>query len=147
MQGVEHYQQTPCQVWTLLSPVPRLGKLHRLTTLEERGTQWLGGANPPGLGCVYPPGLGGANPPDLSTRICLTCGRFQDVRDAVSLTFSGQKSFLPPSCAWSQVSLRVLIPSSWSLHSTPGRLSNRGFAIFSFLACAISKFQRSWEGH
>ena len=27
------------QVWTLLSPVPRLGKLHRLATREERGTQ------------------------------------------------------------------------------------------------------------
>jgi len=49
MQGVEHHQQTHWHVWTLLSPVPRLGKLHRLTTLEERGTQWLGGANPPDL--------------------------------------------------------------------------------------------------
>jgi len=38
-QGVENNQQTYWQVWTLLSPVPRLGKLHRLATREERGTQ------------------------------------------------------------------------------------------------------------
>jgi len=38
-QGVETNQQTHWQVWTLLSPVPRLGKFHRLATREERGTQ------------------------------------------------------------------------------------------------------------
>jgi len=38
-QGVKNNQQTHWQVWTLLSPVPRLGKLHRLTTSEKRGTQ------------------------------------------------------------------------------------------------------------
>ena len=35
---MENHQQTNWQVWTLLSPVPRLGKLHRLATHEERGT-------------------------------------------------------------------------------------------------------------
>jgi len=38
-QGVEKNQQTCWQVWTLLLPVPCLGKFHRLTTREERGTQ------------------------------------------------------------------------------------------------------------
>jgi len=38
-QGVENNQQTYWLVWTLLSPVPRLGKFHRLATREERGTQ------------------------------------------------------------------------------------------------------------
>ena len=38
-QGMENHYQTLWQVWTLLSPVPRLGKLHRLATREERGTQ------------------------------------------------------------------------------------------------------------
>ena len=38
-QGVENHQQTNWQVWTLLSPVPRLTKLHRLATREEWGTQ------------------------------------------------------------------------------------------------------------
>jgi len=38
-QGAENNQQTHWQVWTLLSPVPRLGKHHRLVTREERGTQ------------------------------------------------------------------------------------------------------------
>ena len=38
-QGVENNQQTYWQVWTLLSPVPRLGKFHHITTREERGTQ------------------------------------------------------------------------------------------------------------
>jgi len=40
-QGVENNQQTYWQAWTLLSPVPRLGKFHRLVTREERGTQNL----------------------------------------------------------------------------------------------------------
>jgi len=34
---VEHHQQTYWQVWTPVSSVPRLGKLHRLATREERG--------------------------------------------------------------------------------------------------------------
>jgi len=33
------HRQTYWQVWTLLSPVPCLGKLHRVTTHEERSTQ------------------------------------------------------------------------------------------------------------
>ena len=32
-------QQTCWQVWTLLTPVPRRGKFHRLASREERGTQ------------------------------------------------------------------------------------------------------------
>ena len=38
-QGMENHQQTYWQVWTLLPPVPRLGKFHRLVIGEERGTQ------------------------------------------------------------------------------------------------------------
>ena len=38
-QGVENNLQTYWQVWALLSPVPRLGKFHRLAIGEERGTQ------------------------------------------------------------------------------------------------------------
>jgi len=38
-QGAENIQQTYCQVCTLLPPVPRLGKFHRLAIGEERGTQ------------------------------------------------------------------------------------------------------------
>jgi len=38
-QGVENNQQTYWQVWTLLSPVPRFGKFHRLAIGEEQGTQ------------------------------------------------------------------------------------------------------------
>jgi len=36
LQGVENHQQTYWQVWTLLPPVPRLGKFHRLAIGEER---------------------------------------------------------------------------------------------------------------
>jgi len=36
---MENHQQTNWHVWTLFSPVPHLGKLHRLATCEERGTQ------------------------------------------------------------------------------------------------------------
>jgi len=39
LQGVENNQQTYWQVGTLLSPVPYLGKFHRLATCEEQGTQ------------------------------------------------------------------------------------------------------------
>ena len=38
-QGVENHQLTYWQVWTLLPPVPHLGKFHRLAIGEERGTQ------------------------------------------------------------------------------------------------------------
>jgi len=38
-QGVANNQQTYWQVWAFLSPVPRLGKLNRHATHEERGTQ------------------------------------------------------------------------------------------------------------
>ena len=37
-QGVENHQQSNWQVWTLLSPMHRLRKIHRLATREERGT-------------------------------------------------------------------------------------------------------------
>ena len=45
----------------------------------------------------------------------------------------------------SQGRSRDCIPSSQSLYSTPGRLSNLGFATSSLLACANSKFQRFGE--
>ena len=41
-QGVEHHRQTHWQVWTLLSPVPRLGKLHG-SQLVKNGAQRTGG--------------------------------------------------------------------------------------------------------
>jgi len=63
-QGVENHQQTYWQVWTLLPPVPPLGNLHRLTTREERGTQF--------------PGI--TSPRDWSTRSCSTNGRFHHLR-------------------------------------------------------------------
>ena len=59
----------------------------------------------------------------------------------------GRKSLLLPSDAWSQENLRDWTPSSRSLYSTPGRLSNLGFAISSTPACTNSKFQRSGEKH
>ena len=42
--GVEPYQQIHCQVSTLFSPVPSLGKLHRLATdedLHDHGDGWV----------------------------------------------------------------------------------------------------------
>jgi len=39
---VENHQQTYWQVWTLLSPVPRLSKLHRFAT-HEKGAHRTGG--------------------------------------------------------------------------------------------------------
>jgi len=79
-QGVETRQQINWQVWTLLVPVPRLGKLHRLATREEREHK-----------------LGAANSPGLSTSSCSTNGRSQLLSDAISLTLSGQRGLLPPS--------------------------------------------------
>jgi len=58
-----------------------------------------------------------------------------------------RRSLLLPSDAWSQESLRDWIPSPRSLYSTPGRLSNLGFATSSLPACANSNFQRSGEDH
>jgi len=39
-QGVENHQQTYWQVWTLLPPLHRLGKFHRIAVGEEWGTQY-----------------------------------------------------------------------------------------------------------
>jgi len=52
----------------------------------------------------------------------------------------GRRSLLMPSDAWSQDNLRDWIPSSRSSYSTPGRLSNLGFATSSVPAGANSKF-------
>jgi len=41
-QQTQGHQQTYWQVWTLLSQVPGLGKLHRLATRQKRGTQAWG---------------------------------------------------------------------------------------------------------
>ena len=51
----------------------------------------------------------------------------------------GRRSLLLPTDAWSQESLGDWIPSSRSLYSRPGRLSNLGFATSSLPACTNSK--------
>ena len=130
LQGVENHQQTNWQFWTLFSPVPRLGKLHRLATCEERGTKDRV-----------------ASPPGSSTRSCPNSGRSQHLRVTVSLSPLGRRSLLLPSDAWSQERLWDWTPSSWSSYSTPVRLSNLGFATSPVLACTKSKFQRSGEEH
>ena len=55
---------------------------------------------------------------------------------SISANLSGGKSLLLPSGAWSQENLQDWIPSSQSLYSTPGRLSNLGSATSSIPACA-----------
>ena len=77
-----------------------------------------------------------ASPLGSSRRSCPTCGRSKHLRQTISLTLSGQRSMLPSSGSWSQESLQVWILSSRSSCSTPGRLSNLGFAISSLPACA-----------
>ena len=64
--------------------------------------------------------LGTTNPPGLSTSSCPTYGKYELLRETVSLALSGQRSLLPPSGAWSQESLRVWILSSQNLYSTLG---------------------------
>jgi len=86
-----------------------------------------------------------ASPTGSSTNSCLTYGRFQHLRVTVSPNLSGWKSLLLPSDAWSQENLRDWIPSSQSLCSMPGRLSNLGSATSSIPVRANSKFQRSGE--
>jgi len=86
-----------------------------------------------------------ATQPGSSTSSCPFYGRFQHLRVTVSANPLGQKSLLLPWNAWSQENLRDWIPSSRSLYSTPGRLSNLGSATSSVPACANSKFQRSRE--
>jgi len=88
-----------------------------------------------------------ACPPGWSTRSCPTYGRFQHLRVTVSLNPLGSRSLMLPSDAWSQEYLRDWIPSSRSSYSTPGRLSNLGFATSSLPACANSKYQISGEEH
>ena len=91
--------------------------------------------------------LGTASLPGLSARSCPVYGRSQHQRVTASLTLLGQRSLLPPSGAWGQENLRVWVSFSWTSYSTPGWLSNLGFAISSLLACANSKFQMSGEEH
>jgi len=90
LQVLEHHQQTYWQVWTLLSPVPRLDKFHHFAI----GKEW---------GCTR---LATASPPGSSTRSCPTYRRFQHLGVTVSPNLSGQKSLLLPSDAWSQENLR-----------------------------------------
>ena len=90
-------------------------------------------------------GPGAASTPGSSTSSCPTYGRFHRLRVTVYLNPLGRRSLLLPSDAWSQESLRDWIPCSQSLYSTPGRLSNLGFATYSLSACATSKFHRSGE--
>jgi len=88
-----------------------------------------------------------ASPPGSSTSSCPTSGRFQHLRVTVSPNPLSRIRLLLPSVAWSQESLRDWVPSSRSLYSMPGRLSNLDFASSSLPACANSKFQRSGEEH
>jgi len=85
------------------------------------------------------------SPPGWSARSCPTDGRFQHLRLTVSPKPLGRRSWLLPSDAWSQESLRDWIPFFRRSCSTPGRVSNLGFATSSVPACANSKFQRSGE--
>jgi len=91
--------------------------------------------------------LATASPPGSSTSSYPTYGRFQHLRVTVSPNPSGRRSFLLPSDGWSQERLRDWTPSSRSLYSTPGRLSNLGFATSLLPACANSTFRRSREEH
>ena len=131
-QGVENNQQTCWQVWTLLSPVPRLGKLHRLATREERGTQ----DRRPRVHQVR-----------QQAAIRLWKIPTPEGHSSLSPYPLGQKNLLLPLDTWSQESLRNWIPSSQSSYSTPGRLSNLGSATSSLPACANWKFQRHGEKH
>jgi len=79
--------------------VPRLGKLQRHATREERGTQDRDHIT---------------SPPGWSTRSFPTYGRFQHLRVIESLNPLGRRSLLLPSDAWSQESLRDWIPFSQS---------------------------------
>jgi len=83
-------------------------------------------------------GPGIASPPGWSTNSCPTYGRFQHLRVTVSLNPLGQRSFLLPSDIWSRETPRDWIPSSQSLYSLRGQLSNLGFATSSLPACANS---------
>jgi len=88
---------------------------------------------------------GTESPSGWSIRSCRTYGRFQHLRVTVSLKPLHRRSLQLPSDAWSRESLRDWIPSSRSLYSTPGRLSN--LATSSVPTCAKSKFQKSGEEH
>ena len=92
-------------------------------------------------------GTGNRKPAGWPPRCCQTYGRFQHLSVIVPLNPLGRRSLLMPSDVWSHESLREWIPYSRSSYSTPGRLSNLGFATSSFPACANSKFQRSGEEH
>ena len=119
-QGLENHQQTYWQVWTLLPPVPRLGKFHCLAVGEERGTQ------------------------DCRPR-------------AHQAHQQGAVRPMEDSNTWGSQYLRILqagrvcccpqtpeakkkdgTPSSQSLYSTPGWLSNLGSATSSIPACTNS---------
>ena len=81
-----------------------------------------------------------ASPLGSSTRSCATYGRFQHLRVTVYGEIAAALTHL-------RESLLDRIPSSWSLYSTPGRLSNHDFSISLLNACANSKFQLSGEEH
>jgi len=85
------------------------------------------------------PGI--ASPPGSSTRSCPTYGRFQHLRVTVSLNPLGRRRLLLLSDAWSQESLWDWIPFSRSSYSTPGQLSNLGFATPHFLHAPTENFE------
>ena len=84
-------------------------------------------------------GQAAASPPGSSASSCPTYGRFQHLRVTVSPNPLGQRSMLLTSNAWNQESHGDWIPSSRSLYSTPGRLSNLAFATLLHAPTQTSK--------
>jgi len=112
----------------LLSPVPCLGSLHRLAAREGQGTE-----------------DGGREAIKLVNKQLSDLWKIPTPEGHSISEPLGRRSLLLPSDAWRQESLRNWIPSSRSLYSKPGRLSNLGFVTSSLLACTNSKFQRIWR--
>ena len=77
------------------------------------------------------------SPPGKSKRSCPIYGRFQHLTVTVSLNPLGRGG-----ACWSHESLRDCIASSRTLYSTPGRLSNLGFATSCMRQLKIPKIWR-----
>ena len=115
------------QIWTLLSPVPRLGKLHRLAAHDERGHT----------------GPGIASPPGSSTSSCPTNGRFQHLRVIVSLNpeiAAALRRLKPGECPGLDSIFPELI-----LHT--GSALKSWFCTFLTSCMRPHKIQRSGEEH
>jgi len=130
------FSHSSCNVWSIINKLTvRSGRSSRLcpvsgnstaSQLLQNGAQKTGAASPSGS----------------PIRSCPTYGRFQHLRVTVSLNTSGRKICLLPSDGWSQESVRVWIPPSRSLYSTPGRLSNLGSATSCMRQLKIPKIWR-----